>query len=405
MVDAAAPIAADDALARRNAALLALTQACYGISASTIIMTGGLIGKTLATNAALATLPVSLMILGSAISTVPFSLLMGKVGRKAGFWAGATIGLLGSLLAAYAIWIGSFWLFCLGAHMNGYYQACAQYYRFAAADTASTDFKPKAISWVLVGGIASAVLGPQTALLTKDWMAPATFAGSYLAISGVTGVAIAIIGFLSFPQWREKLSADSGSKRPLSELLAQPRLLSAMAVGMVSYGLMSLVMTATPLAMLACNHSVEDAGYAIQWHILAMFAPSFFTGNLIARFGKEIISGIGLCILAVCGLVALSGIELMNFNLAMILLGLGWNFGFIGGTSMVTDCHTPAERSTVQGANDFVVFGFTAFCSFLSGTLLATVGWSGVNLVIFPMVGIAVLALVLAARSKGANAT
>ena len=391
-------LAPDDRLARRNAVLLSVLQACYGVTASSIILTGGLVGKQLAPVPALATLPVSMLILGSAMATFFMSMLMARSGRKVGFWVGALLGLVGSLMAAYAIYIQSFWLFCLGIHLNGYYQACAQYYRFAAADTASVEFKPRAISWVLVGGVAAAVLGPQMVLISKDWMSPVTFAGSFLAMAGVTIFAMCVIGLLRFPDWQAKLAADAGAKRPLSEILQQPRLIGAIVAGMVAYGLMSLVMTATPLAMLGCNHTVTDAGFAIQWHILAMFAPSFFTGSLIARFGKQAIIATGLVLLVLSAAVGLAGLELWNFNVAMVLLGVGWNFGFIGSTALVTDCHSPSERGLVQGVNDLCVFGFTALCSLGSGVLLSLIGWHGVNYAVFPLATIAMAVLLLSGR-------
>jgi predicted MFS family arabinose efflux permease len=316
---------------------------------------------------------------------------MRVVGRRIGFMVGASFGVASGALAVYAIFIQSFWLFCFATMLCGGYQAFAMYYRFAAADTASDAFRAKAISWVLVGGVLAAVAGPQIVIWTRSWFDPVMFAGSFAASIVLAICAFALLSFITIPKSSETVFAQPA--RPMGEILSQPRLLVAMACGMVSYGIMNLMMTATPLAMVACDLSIDDAAFVIQWHALAMFAPSFFTGNVIARVGKEKVIAVGLALLAVCGAVALSGIDITHFWAALVLLGLGWNFAFVGATAMVTDCYRPAERNKVQAVNDFAVFATVAFASFSSGNLLARIGWDAVAISLFPFVAIA-LALV-----------
>lgn len=390
-----------DALARRNAALLSIAQALYGISVATIIMIGGIVGFTLSPDKSLSTLPITTFVFGTFISTVPASLFMQRFGRRPGFLIGGFLGLAGLLLAAQAIRLGSFWLFCLATHMCGYYQASAQYYRFAATDTASAEFRPKAISWVLAGGLGAALIAPEIVTRTKEWLSPFLFAGCFLASALVVVAALVVLAFVDIPR-APRGTGKTPSGRPLSEIVRQPKLIAAMIAGTVSYGMMNLVMTATPLAMIACNHTVDDAANAIRWHVVAMYLPSFFTGPLITRFGRTPVLMLGMALLAMSGVVALMGISVMEFTLAMVLLGAGWNFGFIGATALVTDCHQPEERGKVQAMNDLVIFGFVALCSFLSGKLLNQVGWEGVNLVIFPFVALAVLLILVMPRFERA---
>lgn len=387
------PIAAveGDRLARRNSFVLSAAQALYGSSATIIITLGGLVGYQLADDKSLATLPITSYVLGTACLTVPASLFMRVVGRRIGFMTGAGFGVASGALAVFAIYAQSFWLFCLATLLCGGYQACAMYYRFAAADTASEAFKAKAISWVLAGGVIAAVMGPQIVIWTKDLFDPVMFAGSYAASMLLAVSAFALLSFIDIPKPSETVFSQPA--RRMGEILAQPRLLVAMACGMVSYGIMNLVMTATPLAMVACNLSIEDAAFVIQWHVLAMFTPSFFTGHVIARLGKERVIAAGLVLLAGCGAVALAGVEIANFWAALVLLGLGWNFAFVGATAMVTDCYRPAERNKVQAVNDLAVFVTVAFASYSSGSLLNRIGWDAVATSLFPFVAIA-LALI-----------
>jgi len=384
----------DDRLAKRNAVLLALAQALGGASASIVIATGPLIGyMMLDADKSLATLPVSTMVLGTAFGTIPAGMIMRRFGRRAGFTGAAILGVLSGLLASFAVFRDNFLLFALACSIGGFAGAFVQQYRFAAADTASDAFKPKAISWVLAGGVLAGVVGPQTVIATKDMFAPILFAGTYLAQAGLGLIALFLLAFIKIPKPPRRNKSHAGG-RPLLQIMAQPRFIVAAACGICSYALMSLVMTATPLAMIACGLTETDAALGIQWHVLAMFGPSFFTGNLIARFGKERIVSIGLALLAGCSIVALMGIELAHFWTALVLLGLGWNFGFIGATAMLTDTYRPEERNLVQAVNDFLVFGFVAAASFSSGALLNAFGWGTVNVLVFPFVVICIGLLV-----------
>ncbi|OJJ09384.1 MFS transporter [Alphaproteobacteria bacterium AO1-B] len=376
----------DDRLAKRNAVLLALAQALGGASASIVITTGSLVGyMMLDEDKALATVPVSAMVLGTAFGTIPAGIIMRRFGRRAGFMGSALVGVASGLLAAYAVLLNHFLLFSFACGLGGFAGAFVQQYRFAAADTASDAFKPKAISWVLAGGVLAGVVGPQTVIATKDMFAPILFAGTYVAQAGLALIAMFLLAFIKIPKPPRQSHKQAGG-RPLAQIMKQPRFIVAAACGICSYALMSLVMTATPLAMIGCGLSETDAALGIQWHVLAMFGPSFFTGSLIARFGKERIVSIGLALLAGCAVVALMGLELAHFWTALILLGLGWNFGFIGATAMLTDTYRPEERNLVQAVNDFLVFGFVAAASFSSGALLNAFGWATVNILVFPFV-------------------
>ncbi|WP_306146762.1 MULTISPECIES: MFS transporter [unclassified Roseibium] len=390
----------DDRLAKRNAVLLALAQALGGASASIVITTGSLVGyMMLDEDKALATVPVSAMVLGTAFGTIPAGIIMRRFGRRAGFMGSALVGVASGLLAAYAVLLNHFLLFSFACGLGGFAGAFVQQYRFAAADTASDAFKPKAISWVLAGGVLAGVVGPQTVIATKDMFAPILFAGTYVAQAGLALIAMFLLAFIKIPKPPRQSHKQAGG-RPLGQIMKQPRFIVAAACGICSYALMSLVMTATPLAMIGCGLSETDAALGIQWHVLAMFGPSFFTGSLIARFGKERIVSIGLALLAGCAIVALMGLELAHFWTALILLGLGWNFGFIGATAMLTDTYRPEERNLVQAVNDFLVFGFVAAASFSSGALLNAFGWATVNILVFPFVVLCICLLIWLALAE-----
>jgi MFS family permease len=383
----------DDTAARRNALVLAAAQAVGASSAPIVISLGGLAGfYLLGDNKLLATLPITFFVLGVATGSMPAAMLMQKIGRRAGFQIGAFAPMAGGALAAYAIIIGSFWLLCLATACTGLGNSFVQQYRFAAADTASAAFRPKAISWVLIGGVITGVLGPQIVIFAKDALDPIPFAGAFLAQIVLACALIFVLSFLRIPKPAPIRAGQGG--RPLKEIATQSRFVVAVFCAIASYGLMSLVMTATPLAMVACDHSQTDAALGIQWHVIAMFAPSFFTGSLITRFGHERVIATGLLLLAGCGAVALAGVTLAHFWSALILLGIGWNFGFIGATAMLTETYRPEERSRVQGLNDFLVFGFQAFASLMSGALLNIAGWAAINIVIFPIVAMCFALLV-----------
>ena len=297
---------------------------------------------------------------------------------------GTVSGILTGLICCVAVLQGSFLLFNIGAIFSGFYAAAHQSYRFAAADTASDAFKAKAISWVLVGGVFGAVVGPQLVIATKDLWQPYLFAASYIAQSLFALAAGGVLMFLRIPRLPPRTATSEG--RPLSEIARQPRFLVAVACGVVSYSMMNLVMTSAPLAMVMCNHSITDATLGLQWHILGMFAPSFVTGALINRFGILPITGLGLLLLIVAAVIGITGISLWHFWIGLAVLGVGWNFAFIGATTMVTQCHRPNERNKVQAFNDFLIFGTMAIGSFSSGKLLANFGWETVNEVLIPFV-------------------
>lgn len=384
------PVTDGDALAKRNALVLASAQALGGASPAIVISLGGIVGSQLVSNQAFATVPVSLMQLGLACGVIPAAFLMRRLGRRSGYVIGALVGAVGASVAATGVAGRLFWLFCLGTFLCGLYSSYVQSYRFAAADTASESFKPRAISWVMIGGLAAAVIGPQSVYWTRD-LTPATpFAASFLAQGALALLAIGVVLALRAPPVVE---AKPGGGRPLSEIMRQPKFIASVIAALVAYGLMSFVMTAAPLAMVGCGHSVGDAALGIQWHVLSMFAPSFFTGRLIARFGKEKVTAAGLLLTAIAAVVGLSGLSVAHFWITLVLLGIGWNFGFIGATALVTDCYRPQERVKVQAANDFLVFGSVAIASFSSGGLLSAGGWDSVNWLVFPPVAIA-LALV-----------
>ena len=383
-------VAEGDALAKRNALVLACAQAFGGANPAIVVSLGGIVGSQLVTDKTFATVPVSLMQLGIACGVIPAAMLMRRLGRRNGYLIGALTGVIASSIAAAGTGSRIFWLFCLGTFMCGLYGAFVQSYRFAAADTASESFKPRAISWVMIGGLAAGVIGPQSVYWTRDLTPDAPFAASFMAQGLLALLAIGVVMMLRAPP---VAAVRSSGGRPLSEIMRQPKFIASVTAALVSYGLMSFVMTAAPLAMVGCGHSIGDAALGIQWHVLSMFGPSFFTGRLIARFGKEKVTAAGLLLLACAAVVGLNGLSVAHFWIALVLLGIGWNFGFIGATALVTDCYRPEERVKVQAANDFLVFGSVAIASFSAGGLLNTGGWQSVNWLVFPPVAVA-LALV-----------
>lgn len=386
-----------DTLAKRNALVLAFAQALGGASPAIVVSLGGLVGQTLADNKELATLPVSLINLGLASGTIPAAMLMRRLGRRSAYILAGLIGVIAGSLAAAGIGAASFPLFCLGTFVAGFWGSYTQSYRFAATDTASESFRPKAISWVMVGGLAAGIIGPQTVIWTRDLIGSAPFAGAFL---GQAVLALLTIVVVSFLRAAPVATVSKTGGRPLREIVTQPRFIVAVVAGLVSYGLMSFIMTAAPLAMIGCGHTIGEAALGIQWHILGMFGPSFFTGNLIARFGKVKVTAAGLLLIALAAVIGLSGITVAHFWATLILLGIGWNFGFIGATTLVTECYRPEERTKVQAANDFLVFGSVAVASFSSGKLLNAGGWDNVNWLVFPPVLIALALLAWQKRAK-----
>lgn len=374
----------DDALARRNAIVLAFTQALAGANNTVLIATGSIAGAMLAPDKTLATLPISIYVIGMWLGTLPVGALARRYGRRTAFQIGTTFGVLTGLTCCIAVLYGSFALFNVGAFFSGLYAAAHQAYRFAAADTASEAFRPKAISWVLIGGVAAAIVGPQVVIATKDMLPPYLFAATYLAQAAIAVVAGLVLMLLKIPMPPAMTIANAG--RPLMEIARHPKFIVAVVCGIASYSMMNMVMTAAPLAMIECNHSVTDAALGLQWHVLGMFVPSFFTGTLIARFGVERVIALGFAMLLASAAISISGITLWHFWLGLLLLGIGWNFAFIGATTLVTQTHRPQERTRVQSFNDFLVFGSMAIGSFGSGKVLATYGWAAVNEIVFPVV-------------------
>lgn len=383
---------------RFNIIMLATAQGLYLVSGVTFIMFAGLVGQMLAENKLLATLPIAVMTIGTASSTIPMSMLMKRIGRRLGFLIGATAGVSAGALGAYAITQSSFALFCFAALTMGIYQACTQYYRFAAVESAPIDYVSRAVSLVLLGGVISALFGPTLAVYSQDLLAPVPFAGSFLMASMISVVAMIPLSMVRIPRPAE--DGNHEGARPLRVIMRQPAFIAAVLNAATSYGLMVLVMTATPLAMTACGFEMHDTGSVIQWHVLAMFIPSFFTGSLIHRFGVLTILFSGMALFIVSAVFATSGIEMLNFGAALILLGVAWNFLFVGGTTLLTEAYQPSEKAKTQGINEFIVFASAATGSFASGGLLNLSGWDAVNYGMGPFLAITFVATLWYARSK-----
>jgi predicted MFS family arabinose efflux permease len=390
--------AIDDNLARRNAMVLAVAQALSGGNTTLIVSTASIVGAQIAPHKGLATLPITFMVFGMWAGTLPVGWLARRFGRRIALQIGSACGIASGLISYNAVMSGDFWLLLLGTFLGGLYAAAHQSYRFAAADTASDSYRPKVVSWVLAGGVFAAILGPQLVIATKDLLSPYVFAASYLGQSLCALVAAMVLQCVKIPS----LAASQQKQgRPLAEIVRAPKFIVAVACGVVAYGCMNLVMTSAPLAMVGCGHSVTQATLGIQWHVMAMYAPSFFTGGLIARFGMARVTALGLALLVVTAIIGITGVTVAHFWADLILLGVGWNFSFIGATTMVTQCHRPEERNKVQAFNDFLIFGGMAVASSSSGVLLADFGWATINEVIFPTVLIAAaLLLWLGARER-----
>jgi len=385
--------------AQKNVALLSACQGLLLTNNSILIAANGLAGYALATDKALATLPITTYIVGAALTTMPASLLMRRLGRRTGFTLGAVFGIVGALICSYAAFAHEFWLLCAGTLVLGIYNATGQYYRFAAADSAGIDFKSRAISLVMAGGIAGGILGPETSKISKDFFVQAMFAGSYLSLGVFCLLAIGLIALIDIPPLTVAERKESG--RPLTTIARQPAFIVAVLSSITGYGVMNLLMVATPLAMVACQHPFSDAAFVIQWHVIGMFAPSFFTGTLIKRFGVINVMLTGVVLNLACIAVALAGLQVAHFWGAMVLVGIGWNFMFIGGTTLLTECHTPSERGKVQGANDLAIFLTMIVTSLSSGLLFTLQGWELMNQFAVPfllLTGIAMLWLAAVQR-------
>lgn len=388
-----------DARARKNVGVLVAAQVILGAQLPINFILGGLSGQVLSPIKCLSTLPITLILVGSMLAAPVLSNLMQRHGRRVGFVLGAFFGAAGGAFCAAGLWYGSFAIFLFGAFLSGVYMSAQNFYRFAAVDGVSDGLRPKAISWVMAAGLGAAIIGPQLVKFTEAALAPVPFAGAYLAVVALNLVGVWIFTALDSPP-PPKAQPGGQAVRSYGELLRTPAIVVAMICGMVSYALMNLVMTSTPLAVVGCGFATANAADVVSVHVLAMYAPSFFTGHLVARFGARSIVATGLVILAGAGAVALSGVELGHFFVALALLGLGWNFGYIGATTMLTRAYRPEERGRVQGMNDFAIFGLVSIASLTSGGLMncvggdAVAGWTAVNLAMIPMLTLAGGALI-----------
>jgi MFS family permease len=386
---------------RRNVGLLAACQALLMTNNATLIAINGLAGLALAPNKALATLPVTCWVVGGAIATMPASFHMKRVGRQRGLSLGTLWGVVGALICAGAVWQQSFWLLCFGTLVFGTYNAYGQYYRFAAADVAGRDFKSTAISLVLAGGLVGGILGPSVSRYTVDLLAP-RYTGAYLALIGFAILTLLALRFVRVPTPDAKTQAAKG--RPLAEIARQPKFIVAVLAGAIGYGVMNFLMTSTPIAMGVCGHPYGDAAFVISAHVIAMFAPSFVTGRLIRRFGVlQVMFAGALLNFAAIG-VALSGIAVAQFWWSLVLLGVGWNFLYIGGTTLLTETYRPEEMAKAQGANDQAIFIMMAISSFTSGLTVTAAGWERVNLYALPMVAAVALAILWYGMTQRARA-
>ena len=377
---------------KRNLTILFFSQGILGAQIPVNFILGGLAGALLAENRALATLPISIIVLVAMFVAPGASLFMGRFGRRLGFLLGAAAGAIGGSLAVLALFEARFDLLLMGAACTGVFQAFQVFFRFAAADAASEEFKPKAISLVLGAGLINAILAGEVVRQLGDALDPVPYAGAYAGVIVLNFIGACIVMFLRIPR-PPRQTETSGTARPLGVIFRQPRVITAVLCAMVSYAVMNLVMTSTPLALVGNGFTTNQAADVVRWHVVAMFAPSFVTGHIIVRVGHLPVIGTGLLLLGVCSAIALSGVDLHHFYLALVALGFGWNFGFVGATSLLATTYSPEEQAKVQGLNDFLVFGLVAFASFSSGALLNAFGWTAVQLAVVPGVLVALAAI------------
>jgi len=379
-----------DLRTRRNVLLLAACQALMMSGTSLNMTVSALVGHQLAFDKSLSTLPLAFQFLATMLATIPASMLMKQIGRREGFTVGATIGLIGAGTSAWGVFLNDFWLFALGGIPLGVFNGFAQFYRFAAADTAGPEYRARAISYVLAGGVVAAIVGPELARLSKDWFAPVFFAGGYVAIGGLQAAALVLIRFLDIPGLGAAERAASG--RGMALIARDPRFVVAVLAGMIAYAAMNFVMTATPLAMAACGHDFTATKFTMQMHVLGMFVPSFFTGQLIKRLGLMQVMLVGALLIAVCVAVNAVGVSELHFNVGLLLLGVGWNFLYVGASTLLTEVPAPAERNKVQAVNDFLVFGLVSVSAWSSGAMHEWLGWQPANYVVLPLLAVAAAA-------------
>jgi predicted MFS family arabinose efflux permease len=387
-------------LSIRNIGLLSAVQALGGSSSSIIMAVAALAAVNFAPNPSLATLPVTAMIVGLALTTSSATLIIYRLGRTRGLMLGAAIAIPGAMLATLAVLLGQFYLFGAGLFLVGMSGAFMQQLRFAAADSVAPQFKGQAISWVMFGGVAAGFFGPQLSAITRNWIPGSEYAASFMVIAALSLISVLVLtGTRLAPTIQPGSSADTG--RPLSALLRLPEIVLPMIGAALTYALMTLIMVSAPLAMVhLCGHSPTEAAGAIQWHVVAMFAPSFVTGAIIKRIGPHLVTAIGLLLIVACAVIALNGISVAHFTATLVLLGIGWNFGFIGSTAMLASSYRPQEAGRVQAVNEQVVFGASALASLGSGFLLQLVGWESINMLAIPVASFAILLLGLGAMRQ-----
>lgn len=358
---------------------------------SLMITTSALVGYALAVDKKLATLPLAFQFFGMMCSTFPASMLMRKIGRRGGFYVGLSVGIIGAAIATFGITRESFWLFTVGLFLIGIFSAFGQYYRFAAADVADASFKSRAISLVMAGGVVAAFSGPNLARFSKDLLVGVEFAGAYLTVIVIFTVSMFVLSFVRVP--KPSVEETSGKGRALAVIARQPRFLVAVLGATVGYGAMNILMTSTPLAMQGFGHAFADTAFVIQWHVFGMFAPAFVTGSLIKRFGVLNIMATGAVLLLICIAIGIPSTSVFGLWASLVLLGVGWNFLFVGGTTLLTDCYFPNEKARTQGLNELIVFGTVSITALLSGVLYNLFGWKTTNLLVIPFVVLVLLAI------------
>ena len=376
---------------KKNVLLLATCQATFNTGQALMLTAAPFIGLALAADKSLATLPMAIQFGATLAATVPASFLMKHIGRRPGFLIGALLGMIGSAIAAYGILASSFVLFCAGLAVNGLFNGFATFYRFAAADAAGPGYTSRAISYVLAGGVIAAFLGPNLARWTADSIAAAQFAGTYVALIGVYSVALIALLFVDIPQPSQAEQHHSG--RPLSEIARQPAFVVAVIGAMICYGVMNLIMTSTPLALHHQHYPFGDAAFVIQWHVLGMYAPSFITGRLIARYGILNIMLTGALLCAACAIANVAGSGYWEIWAALVLLGIGWNFLFVGATTLLTEAYRVEEKAKVQAINDFIVLGTVTLTAFSSGPIHHHFGWQTLNTSVLPAIALVAVAI------------